>query len=195
MEADLSTGLEKLTQDALILTEMAGEMADYLRSDTLFWQMMRGNMPKLTLGGFLMRQDRLLALRDLLSEEDQERVDTAVTQFNLALVEQIVRLEQKAHRELEARIRQWSEYLKDLRWGQSTAANYSSAVETRVMMTAVINKLSLPPYQLEPRIADQIALLDGSLRRRWQTGPFVWPEEWEPAYPKAEYWQLYGLIR
>ncbi len=191
----MCNGLEKLTQDALILAEMAGEMEDYLRSDTLFWQMMRGGLPKLTLGGYLMRQDRLLALRHFLSDADQGKVDTAVTQFNQALVEKIVRFEQKAHRELEARIRQWSEYLKDLQWGQSAAANYSAAVETRVMMTAVTDKLSRPPYQLEPRIVDQIALLDGNLRRRWQPGPFIWPEEWEPAYPKAAYWQLYGLIR
>ncbi|MCP4427178.1 MAG: hypothetical protein GY803_22045 [Chloroflexi bacterium] len=188
-------GTEKLAQDALILTEMAGEMVDYLRSDALFWQMMRGGMPKLTLGGYLMRQHRLLALRDLLSAEDREKADTAVTQFNQTLVEQIVRLEQKAHRELEARIRQWSEYLKDSQSGPAAAANYRSAVETRAMMTAVTEKLSLPPYRLESRIKEQIALLDGNLRQRWQTGPFIWPEEWEPAYPQAEYWFLYGRLR
>lgn len=186
----------KLAQDVTILAEMAGEMADYLRSDVLYWQMMKGGLPKLTLGGYLMRQHRLLTLPELLTDEEQLVVDTAVTQFNQALVEKIVRLEQKAHQELEARIRQWGEYLKDFRWERGAAlAGYSSAVENRVMITAVTDKLLMPPYQLNSRITEQIALLDGNLRTRWRSGPFLWPEAWQPAYPKSEYWYLYGAVQ
>jgi hypothetical protein len=142
-----------------------------------------------------MRQHRLLVLSALLSDEEQVVVDTAVTQFNQALAEKIVRLEQKAHQELEARIRQWAEYLKDFRWERGAAlAGYASAVETRVMMTAVTDKLQLPPYQLNPRITEQIALLDGILRSRWRSGPFLWPEAWQRAYPQADYWYLYGGV-
>ncbi len=185
----------KLAQDVTILAEMAGEMADYLRSDVLYWQMMKGGLPKLTLGGYLMRQHRLLALPKLLSDEDQAVVDTAVTQFNHALVEKIVRLEQKAHQELEARIRQWAEYLKDFRWERGAAvAGYSSAVENRVMITAVIDKLQMPPYQLNTRLTE-LALLDGNLRSRWRSGPFLWPEAWQPAYPRGDYWYLYGAVQ
>lgn len=185
----------KLAQDVTILAEMAGEMEDYLRSDVLFWQMMKGGLPKLTLGGYLMRQHRLLALPDLLSVEERAVVETAVTQFNQALVEKIVRFEQKAHQELDARIRQWGEYLKDFRWERGAAlAGYAAAVETRVMITAVTDKLQLPPYQLNPRSTEQIALLDGNLRSRWRSGSFLWPAAWQPAYPRAEYWYLYGAV-
>ena len=185
----------KLAQDVTILAEMAGEMDEYLRSDVLFWQMMKGSLPKLTLGGYLMRQHRLLALPELLSAEEQAVVDTAVTQFNHALVEKIVRLEQKGHQELEARIRQWAEYLKDFRWERGAAiSGYTSAVETRVMITAVTDKLQMPPYQLDSRITEQIALLDGNLRSRWRSGYFLWPEAWQPAYPQADYWYLYGAV-
>ena len=185
----------KLAQDATILAEMAGEMDEYLRSDVLFWQMMTGSLPKLTLGGYLMRQHRLLALPELLSAEEQAVVDTAVTQFNHALVEKIVRLEQKGHQELEARIRQWAEYLKDFRWERGAAiSGYTSAVETRVMITAVTDKLQIPPYQLDSRITEQIALLDGNLRSRWRSGPFLWPDAWQSAYPQADYWYLYGAV-
>ena len=183
----------KLAQDVTILAEMAGEMVDYLRSDVLYWQIMKGGLPKLTLGGYLMRQHRLLALPELLSDEEQAVVDTAVAQFNQALVEKTVRLEQKAHQELDARIRQWGEYLKDFRWERSAAiAGYTSAVENRVMITAVTDKLQMPPYQLNSRITEKIALLDGNLRSRWRTGPFLWPGAWQPAYPRTDYWYLYG---
>jgi hypothetical protein len=185
----------KLAQDVTILAEMAGEMADYLRSDVLYWQMMKGGLPKLTLGGYLMRQHRLLALPELLTDEEQVVVDTAVAQFNHALVEKIVRLEQKAHQELEARIRQWGEYLKDFRWERGEAvAGYASAVENRVMITAVTDKLQMPPYQIDPRITEKITLLDGNLRTRWRSGSFLWPEAWQSAYPKSDYWYLYGTV-
>ncbi len=185
----------KLGRDVTVLAAMANEMDDYLRSDVLFWQMEKGGLPKLTLGGYLMRQHRLLALPALLSDEEQTIVNTAVTQFNQALVEKIVRLEQKAHQELEARIRQWNEYLKDFRWEQQAAlASYGSAVETRVMLTSLMDKLQIPPYELDARIVRQVTSLDSNLRSRWRSGPFIWPESWQPAYPKTDYWYLYGAV-
>ncbi len=184
----------KLAQDVFILKEMSGEIVDYLRSDVLFWPMMKGGLPRLTLGGCLLRQHRLLALRDLLSTEEQAQVDTAVTQFNQALIEKTVRFEQKAHQELKARIRQWSEYLKDMQW-KTTAADYATAVETRAMIMAIIQKLQHPPYQLAPRIPKHIHLLDNDLRHYWHTGSFIWPEAWQPAYPQTAYWWLYGGLK
>ncbi len=187
---------EKLAKDVMILAAMAAEMDEYLKSDVLFWQMMKGGLPKLTLGGYLMRQHRLLALPALLSAEEQAMVDTAVTQFNQALVEKIVRFEQKAHQELGARIRQWGEYLRDFQWERRAAiAGYAAAVDTRVMITAVTDKLQIPPYQLDTRIPQQVALLDGKVRRHLRPGPFLWPESWEPAYPKDTYWFLYVSVK
>ena len=63
----LSTDNNKLTRDLSILVAMAAEMETYLNSDVLFWHMSTSHMPALTLGGYLMRQHRLLALRDLLT--------------------------------------------------------------------------------------------------------------------------------
>jgi hypothetical protein len=189
----VSEGIEKLRQDLEILAAMAAEMDSYLKSDVLFWPMANGNMPRLTLGGYLMRQHRLLALENLLAEGEKERLDAAVAQFNEALVEKIVRLEQRVHEELEARLRQWAEYLKDLsRESASSNAYYATAVETRAMIRALVNKLKLPPYQLNERILQQITMYDGNLRLRWHSGDFVWPEEWQPAYTKGVYWWLYG---
>lgn len=189
----MSDGIEKLREDLEILEEMAAEMDSYLKSEVLFWPMAKGGMPRLTLGGYLMRQHRLVELKGLLSDEEKARLDAAVEQFNGALVEKVVRLEQRANQELEARLRQWGEYLNDLaRESGSSSAYYATAVEPRVMITALINKLKLPPYRLEPRVPDQVAMYDNNLRRRWDSGEFVWPEAWRAAYPEGSYWYLYG---
>ena len=192
----MTQGEDKLAQDVRILSTMAEEMEAYLNSDVLFWHMSKADMPVLTLGGYLMRQHRLLALYDSLSEEQQAEVDAAVAQFNQALEEKTVRFEQKAHRELDARLRQWEEYLKDVERGQASAkSNYGTAVEARAMIAALIDFLQLAPYQLDERVLKRTALLDGRLRSRWEAGEFVWSEGWQEAYPRSEYWWLYGNPR
>jgi hypothetical protein len=187
---------EKLAQDVRVLSAMADEMKNYLDSDVLFWHMAQGGMPTLTLGGYLMRQHRLLALYDSLAEEQRAEVDEAVARFNMALVDRTVRFEQKAHRELDARLRQWQEYLKDVERGQSSVkSNYATAVESRAMIEALSDFLQLPPYQLDGRVLERTALLDGRLRLRWEAGEFVWPDGLQEAYPRSEYWWLYGAPR
>lgn len=187
-------GNEKLERDLDVLEAMAAEMDEYLRSDVLFWPLRGSDLPRLTLGGYLMRQHRLLALRDLLSLEEQERLHHAASQYLEALEEKVVRLEQKAHAELEARLRQWREYLRDVKNGAG-AAYYPSAVDTRAMIRGVVNQLRVNPYHLEEKVPGQIALLDRELSRYWEPGDFVWPTEWRPAYPRDEYWWLYGRPR
>jgi hypothetical protein len=105
---------EKLRRDLDILEAMSSGMDEYLRSQTLFGPMMELSLPRLTLGGYLMRQHRLLSLKELLNESDQNRLEAAVTSFNDALVEKVVRFEARAHHELHARLRQWGEFLKEL---------------------------------------------------------------------------------
>ncbi len=186
----------KLTQDLAILTAMASEMEAYLNSDVLFWRMGKSGMPALTLGGYSMRQHRLLALRDQLTSQQSHELDSALVAFNNALEERIVRFEKKAHRELEARLRQWSEFLNDVERGVATSkSNYSTVVEVRAMISALQEQLQMAPFNLDGRITQQTAHLDTQLRRLWEPGEFIWPSAWEPAYPPSEYWWLYGKPR
>jgi hypothetical protein len=182
-----------MEQDLVVVEAMVDEMEDYLKSDVLFWQLVRGGLPRLTLGGYLMRQFRLLALPELLDAWQKERLESVVLRFNQALVEKVVRLEVKAHREIEARIRQWAEYLKDLAWeGSASIASYPSAVETRAMIAAIVEALQAAPYQLQVQVLGRVALLDANLRRHWKRGSFVWQAEWAAAYPPGRFWWLYG---
>lgn len=187
-------GTEKLQNDLAALEAMAAEMDDYLQSDVLFWPMAQGDLPRLTLGGYLMRQHRLLELRDLLSMQQQDRLHKAINQYHKALEEKVVRFEEKAHEELAARLRQWQAYLGEARQGTGVAY-YESAVEPRVMGQALIAQLRVQPYQLQSELAQRVAMLDRELRQIWEPGEFIWPEEWKPAYPREKFWWLYGHPR
>lgn len=192
----MSDGIDKLKKDLVILEAMAADMDDYLQSISLFWPLGKPSLPKLTLGGYLMRQHRLTILRDLLDEGEQARLDRAIDQFNAALDEKVVRFEQRAHEELHARLRQWSEYLKEMpRESLRIGDYYASAVDARLMIAALLEKLSLPPYQLDENVVEETGVYDRVLRNYWAPGDFVLPAEWKPAYPQADYWWLYGHPR
>lgn len=182
----------KLNQDLSELAAMASEMDDYIMSDVLFWKM--GSQPMLTLGGYLMRQHRILALADALDPAQLQLLNTAVSQFTNALHERIVRFETKAHREIEARMRQWNEFLIELEKEPKVDIGvYRNAVEARMMLAVLIDKLQSPPYKLESRVLTQLDLLDRQLRRLWQPGEFIFDKTWQKAYPEEAYWYLYGL--
>lgn len=190
----MSHGIEKLQQDLAILEAFAQEMDAYLRADVLF-RPMGPSMPQLTLGGYLMRQYRLLHLRAALDAAENQRLDQALTVYQQALVEKIVRFEQHAHRELQARLRQWQEYLRDLQAEpRSAAAYYATGVEPRAMLDALLDPLQLPPYRLDSDVPQRLIPLDRNLRARLVGDEFVWPAEWQAAYPRARFWYLYGQL-
>ena len=61
---------QKLIKDLHILKAMVEEMSNYLSSDTVLWPMFKADYPKLTLGGYFMRQRRLQVLSYLLTDSN-----------------------------------------------------------------------------------------------------------------------------
>lgn len=182
-----------LLHDLSILEEMAANMNAYLVSDAREWTIPRSNMPKLTVGGYLMRQKRLLALEDNLQVEERARLEAAIKLFDEALVEKVVRFETRAHQELHKRIGEWVGYLRDLGSKVSSEVNYyAGIVDTRVVITCLIEKLQQPPYHLEPGVLEEVHDLDQNLRVRLREHDFIWDMVWKPAYPQDKYWWLYG---
>ncbi len=195
MEMKMRTGLEKLAFDLEIMEAMAALMPAYVASDGLFWNIGVGGMPTLTLGGYFMRQQRLLALADLLNGDEQMRLQTAVSTIQQAIAPQTVQFEKKANKEILARLHQWGEYLKDLREEHSRAvAGYKTAVEARVMVAVLAQLLADKPYQVDDEAINQMNTVDQTLRHQWLIGEFVWPIEWARAYPAETYWWLYGRL-
>jgi hypothetical protein len=190
----MSTSTEKLSHDLAVLQEMILEMESYLGQETLFWSMRRGGLPKLTLGGMLLRVWRLRHLADLLPPDEKLAARTAINRFDQIARDNVVRFEARAHEELAARVRQWAAHLRDMRQ-EVVPSYYATAVATRAIIAHLVNQLRQPPFNLEKRWPDQLSLLDQQLAERWQVGDFVWPAEWEAAYPKPEFWWLYGLPR
>jgi len=192
----LSTGAQKLVEDLTILESMAAKMEEYLNGEELFWRKIDGDPVQPTIGGFLVRQHRLQALApDLLDGAARLRLKAANEQFDQVRRQQSRRFEQRSERELSARLRQWAQALKDLfEDDPPSMAYYRADVEVRAIIAALIDSLQTLSTQIEPKTLEKLAELDHDLRQRWSPGSFVWPAEWEPAYPPSEYWWLYGQL-
>ncbi len=185
-----------LAHDLMILEEMATNMAAYLDSDIVDWTIPRANMPKLTIGGYLMRQKRLSRLKDRFLEEDQERLQAAIKQFEQALEERVVRFEVRAHLELHTRIAEWMSFLRDMNKRANTEVNYyAGVVDTRIVIEELVAKLESHPYELKGGILEEIYAMDRILRHRLAEHAFIWDPVWEEAYPRDEYWWLYNSPR
>ncbi len=182
-----------LDRDLVVMRGMVDHIERYLASDATRWDMGTAGMPPMTIGGILMRRERLGMLDDQLSDEQRRMRDEANQVFDGALVEKVVRFEQRAQDELHARLREWTHYLRDL--PSKSAAHpdiYAYVADTRVVIGVLVDKLQEPPYRLEPRIKRDIGALDKRLRDLWEPGHFVWDATWEPAYPADRHWYLYG---
>ncbi|MCB9445402.1 MAG: hypothetical protein H6669_14340 [Ardenticatenaceae bacterium] len=184
---------QTVKRDLAILEVMVAEMDDYLMSEATHWTMEKGDMPKLTIGGCLMRCHRLPFVRDQLNEKGQRQLDKTVQSFADALSENVVRFEQRMHQELHARLADWSGYLAHMASRMmADVGYYASVVDTRVVIQAMIDELHKTAYQFDKRILEEVTALDHNLKGRWQVGEFVWPAVWQSAYPPETYWWLYG---
>ncbi len=184
---------EILAQDLRILETMAASLEAYLASDATHWPMGEEGMPKLTIGGCLMRQERLQRLRGQLDLADQGRLDKTMAAFETLINNQVVRFEKRATDEVHARLREWMAYLRGA--SSKMAANrdyYATVVDTRIVMAALMNKLGQRPFQLPSRLAADVEKIDARLKGHWQPGEFILDAIWQPAYPVETYWWLFG---
>jgi hypothetical protein len=187
------TEYEILQNDIGVLERMVAEMEDYLKSECTHWVMGDRELPRLTLGGYLMREHRLLFLCKDLQVVDQQRLQRAVTQFEQTLEERVVQFEKRAHQELRDRLREWVGHLRSMTtFKTERLANYTNVVDTRVVIEVMVDRLQRPPYRLERQVLEEMEVLDQNLGNRWQEGEFIWPAIWRPVYPREKYWWLYG---
>ena len=185
---------QKLKQDLAVLEVMVENMADYLSVDSLFYPLSNPRYPRLTMGGFWMREERLSALSFLLDPDQLRWLQEIKDRFEGVSMSHRYQIRQKAGEELQARLRQWRGYLKGFEQDKDeTRAYYANDVQVRLVLDILLGKFGGTSDELAPAVAEEVATLDARLSNIWQAGSFVWPSDWGSAYPQDDYWWLYGL--
>jgi hypothetical protein len=186
-----------IENDWIFLQVAVPGLQDYILSKDLFRPLLlpsraprEAQIPQLTIGSLLLGQARLSALNlDPARQSELCGYRQAITRVR---DEWRSNWSRKARQEHPSRLRQWSQYLHDLR-GDPRA--YVSSFPNKIRQRAILRILQ--PELLEglpQNEADQVSLLDGVLHGLAQPGPFVWETEVEPAFPRDDFWFLFLQI-
>ena len=171
---------------------MAGGLVPYVYEDELYGPL-PGSLPRLTIGGLLMRLGRLEALSASLNDAQQQVVATAQAQVDKTRTEWAVAFEGKVTRELTARLRALGQLVTDC--GDIRLCNevYPSEIEKRVMV-AGLQAEAQAQHVLTTQVETQIANIDSRLKQFTKPGDFLWDARLQVAYPKAPFWYLYVTV-
>jgi hypothetical protein len=97
--------------------------------------------------------------------------------------------EQKSRSELANRLRLWSKSVAEWQPADSERrADYTGQVRSRVILQLLLHKINAPAEQA---VLDD---LDNFLRVSLKPASFLWDAELAEAFPKDEFWFLYGNL-
>ena len=177
--------MNPIEKDKAYLEAGIPELGDYLLSNELYWPITaRGfDLPRLTIGGILLAQSHL--------EARGERIESAILQLDAVRSKWRVAWETKAGREVQARMRLWSNYLADYRQNPEMHADaYPHEVRYRVMLHLLLAELPGLPAERET-----LSELDNVLRANLIAGDFIWNADLLSGFSRKVYWFLFGKLQ
>ncbi len=179
-----------IARDVQTLAAMASNLTPYMYEEEVFGHL-AADLPRLTLGGVLLRLYRLSRLEAYLTEAQRTVVRDAQINFEAERARWAVHYEQKLQRELEVRLHALEQFLGDCATEPTCASEYPMQAEKRTMV-AHLRQEAAEHDVLTEHIAARIGHLDAQLRRHTQPGPFVYTDErLVEVYPQARFWWLY----
>ena len=193
----MSTSVPKLaydlSRDVQTLAAMASNLTPYMYEDEVFGHL-SGDLPRLTLGGVLLRLYRLSRLEAYLDDAQRTLARDAQINFDAERARWAVHYEQKLQRELDVRTNALAQFLADCAREQGCATEYPMQAEKRTMIAHLREEAAEHDVLTDGHIA-RIEQLDAVMRRLTQTGPFVYMDErLTEVYPQARFWWLYHHV-
>lgn len=173
--------------DRAYLEVVRPELEAYLHADELYRTLHvdppagEPPFPSLTIGNILLAYARLRAQDPAAAETLWQPIAALRQQWR-------VHWEQKARRELHARLQRWADYLRSLESDPSQADFYRYEVRQRVIVQLLGEELNgfTEEEQKFLRRVDRV------LRAIFEPGAWIWEPELQPAFPRETFWYLYG---
>jgi len=170
-----------------ILSAMVEGLNPYLYEDELFGHL-GDNMPKLTIGGLLLRLHQIEGLLPALSEKERSQVAAVREKFETMQYEWRTHYEKKIQQELKSRSETMLRYLQA---DANPTGDWGNQIEKRTMIAHLIQE-ARNSNLLSNEVTHTVSEVDAKLRRHFKAGDFYWDEPLIGAYPKADFWWLYG---
>lgn len=173
---------------------MVDGLSDYLRGSELYGHAGGGffsNLPSLTVGAILLRLRRLKFLRDQLSNAQQSKLDSLLTEWEATREEWRFHYEQKIVREAESRIDSMTTFFHECRESAANCLNnYRPELHKRTIVQELVREMKhLNVY--DEAIQAKIETADKQFHSVMEKDQFQWAEALIDLYPQAEFWWLY----
>lgn len=187
-----------LSRDLHIVRAITQDLKSYLLGDVLYMELGRKGvvgpqLPKGTLGGLLFRLDLLEKLSGQLDPAQWEETARLRDEAHELLRHWAVQAEQKAVREIGARLRTWNAFLEDAeRDPAHHNVEYATQVENRVIIEYLL-RFAGPVVPETSR--DLLAAADRKLMRISGDDAFVWNPDLQSAFPEDRFPWLYVRLR
>ncbi|GAB4545347.1 MAG: hypothetical protein OHK0023_03480 [Anaerolineae bacterium] len=184
-----------LTADVRALMAMTAALTPYIYDSEIFGTLNDNSLPRLTIGGILMRLHRLKHLSGTLTAAQKSALESAASKFAEVRQQWIVHYERKISREILSRIGSLDQFANECAQNLAVCAdNYPAAMEKRVMIEHLRDELEALNL-LSTEITGRLAALDNALNRCLEAGEFCWSPHVQAAYPKEKFWFLYQAVR
>jgi hypothetical protein len=174
---------------------MASNLTPYLYESELYGYL-AGDLPRLTVGGLLLRLYRLTRLDDeQLTSEQQNQIQDARLNFEAECSQWAVHYENRLQQELNARLRALEQFLRECAENQQgCAASYPSQAEKRTIvhhLRAEAEEQDVLPDEVPGRLSK----LDQHLRQLFEEGDFlIGDQRLASVYQREDFWWLYGHL-
>ncbi len=186
-----------LARDLAELEQMTERLGDYVLGDKLYLPLSaaysrRSRLPQLSAGALLLRRRRLMRLRWSLSDSQQSRLSKALRRHDVVQREWTLHYENKLKGEAPARLKQMRAFFRDCQENPSGCASaYPPEALRRTMAAEIL--LAMDAFGYDKReLLPGVEQTDLALRRLLHAGEFIWSPLLAPAYPRDDFWWLYG---
>lgn len=173
---------------------MADALVPYVHQGELYGSTGGGffsTMPRMTIGGLLLRLRRLDALRDQLDASGQEQLDKARARNEEVFRTWRDHYEGKMQREALSRLNAMNTFFEECRANPHLCPTiYQPEATRRTVVEELIGALKAAKVETA-EIEAKAKSIDGQLRGVVQTSDFIWDAVLEPIYPKGAFWWLY----
>lgn len=170
------------------LHAMVEAITPYIYEEELFGHL-GDKMPKMTVGGLLLRLRQLEGIQSALSKQQQTQLTESRQRFEQMRYEWHNHYEKKLLQELKSRAETALNYLQD---AVDAMGDWGNQIEKRTIMADLMIEASAQNISIPGDLKGLVSEVDSLLRRYFKAGEFFWDAQLAHAYPQETYWWLYG---
>ena len=183
----------KIELEQEILKEVTADWEDFLFSKDIYWQLVLSNK-KLSPSERRVRVSpgRLLISYFILSNLNENEKDPTLNEFLALKNKWLSNWQKKVADELPVRIRQWTQFVNDLRVdSNSSQPQMNDQLQVRFMIDLLMNEAD---EIIKSEFLQLIKILDLRYKNLTVKNGFVWDSEFINIFPENMYWYLYRKL-